>query len=143
MATNSPVDDFQSGIERARLEAFAVGAMVIADVVSERGVAFDHAARHLDGLIGGIVEYLDLQLLARIIDLADALHQPVDDVLLIEDGELNGDARQLGEVRRRVRHLVLAVLVIEVDELIAVHPGAGRKLSPRSHQVGNAATGLQ
>ena len=29
--------------------------------------------------------------------------------------------RQLGEARRRLGHFVLAVLVIEIDELVAVH----------------------
>ena len=95
--------------------------MEIDDVVSERGVALDHGARNLDGLVGGIVEHLDLQLIARILDLADAIHQPVDDVLLIENRQLNGDARQFGEARFRFGDLILAVLVIEIDELVAVH----------------------
>ena len=95
--------------------------MEIDDVVSERSVAFDNGARDLDGFVGGIVEHLDLQLLARIIHLADAVDQAIDDVLFIEDGKLNGDARQFGEVRFRFRDLVLAVLVIKIDQLIAMH----------------------
>ena len=135
MATNSPVATLQPGIERARLEALAIGAMVIADVVAQRRIALDHAARHVDGLVGGIVEHLDLQLLARILDLADALDQAVDDVLLVEDGQLNRDLRQLGEARFRLGHLVLAVLVIEIDQLIAVH--AVKRQQDQHDEVGN------
>ena len=121
MATNSLVDSLQAGIERPRLEAFAIGAMVIADVVAHGGVALHHCPRHFHGFVGGIVEHLDFQLFARIFHLADALHQPVDNVLLVENRQLNGDPGQFGEVRCRVGDFVLAVLVVQVNQLIAVH----------------------
>ena len=121
MATNSPVGDLQAVVERARFVALAIGAMVIDDVVAQRGIALDHAARHLDRLVGRVVEHLDLQLLARIFHLADAVHQAVDHVLLVEDRQLDGDLRQLGEMRWRIGDFILAMLVIEIDELIAVH----------------------
>ena len=76
----------QAGVERARLVAFAIGAMVMADVVSHGGVALDHAASDFDGLVGGVVEHLDLQPVAGIFHFADAIHQAIDDVLLVEDG---------------------------------------------------------
>ena len=37
----------------------------------------------------------------RIFHLADGVHQAVDDELLVEDGQLNGDAGKLGEVAGR------------------------------------------
>ena len=112
----------QAGIQRTGLKAFAVGAMVIADVVAHRGVALHYRPRDLHGFVGGIVEHLDFQLFARIFHLADALHQSVDDVLLVEDRQLNGDPGQFVEVRRRVSHFVFAVLVVQVNQLIPVHP---------------------
>ena len=121
MATNSPLDSLQAGIERARLEAFAVGAMVIADVVAHRRVTLHHRARDLHSFVGGVVEHLDFQLFARIFHLADALHQPVDNVLLVENRQLNGDPGQLGEVRLWLRNFILAVLVVQVNQPIAVH----------------------
>ena len=52
---------------------------------------------------------------------ADGFEQAVDHELLVEDGQLDGDARQFGEVCRRVRAVVvLAVLVVEIDQRVAV-----------------------
>ncbi len=127
--------DFQAGVERARLIAFAVGAMVIADVVAQRGVALDHAARHFDGFVGGVVEHLNLQLLARILELADAVHQPIDDVLLVEDGQLDGDLRQLRKARFRIGDFVLAVLVVQINQLVTMH--AVERQQHQHHEVGN------
>ena len=125
----------QAGIERTGLEAFAVGAMVIADVVAHRGIALHHRPRDFHGFVGGIVEHLDFQLLARIFHLADALDQPVDDVLLVENRQLNGDPGQFGEVRRWVSHFVLAVLVVQVNQLIPVH--AVKRQQYQHDEIGN------
>ena len=127
--------NFQPGIERAGLEALPIGAMVITDVVAQRCIAIDHRSRHLHGFVGGIVEHLDLQLLARIFNLADAVHQAVDDVLLVEDGQLNRHQRQIGEVRFRLSDFVLAMLVIEIDQLVAMH--AVKREQNQHHEVGN------
>src|SRR5271157_4274581 len=105
--------DLQAGIEGAGLVAFAVGAMMVADVVAQRSVAFDHGLRRLYGFIRRVVEYLDFQLLARVFQPADALHQPVNHVLFVEDWQLNGDPRQLRKTRRWLSDFVFAVLVIE------------------------------
>ncbi len=135
MATNSPSRNFQPGIERSRLEAFAVRAVVIADLVSERRITLHHRSRHLYGFVGRVVEHLDLQLLARIFDLADAIHQAIDNILLVEDGQLNRHQRQFGEMRFRLSHLVLAVLVIQIDQLIAVH--SVKRQQDQHHEIGN------
>jgi len=50
----------------------------------ERGVALDHAPRDIDGLVGGVVEQLDIQFIFRIFHPADGFDQPVDHVLLVE-----------------------------------------------------------
>src|SRR5271165_6495126 len=113
--------DLQAGIERTCLVAFAIGAMVIADVVAQRRVAIDHGLRNLDRLVGGIIQHLDFQLFARVFQLADAVHQAINHVLFVEDWQLDRNPRQLREARRRLRDLVLAVLVIEVNQLVAMH----------------------
>ena len=94
---------FQALRQRSGFEALAIGAVMIADGIAERGIAFDQVARDIDSFVGGIVEHLDVELLARIFQLADGFEQPFDDVLLVEDWQLHGDARQLFEVRRGFR----------------------------------------
>ncbi len=113
--------------QRSCLEAFAIGAVMVADGISQRRVAFDQVARDFDGFVGGIVEHLDVELLPRIFQLADRLQQPLDHILLIEDGQLHGDARQLLEVGRRVGGAVFLVLVIQINQNIAVHAVAGEQ----------------
>ena len=117
----------QAVVERSRLVALAIGAMDINDVVAQRRIAFNHAACHVDRLVSRIVEHLDLQPLARILHLADAIDQAVNDVLFVEDRQLDGDLRQLLEMRFRIGDSILAMLVIEIDELIAVHSVRGQE----------------
>ena len=88
---------FEAGVEGAGFVAVAVGAVNVDDGMAERGVAVDDAAGHFLGFVGGVVENLDFELLARIFNGADGFDQPVDDKLLVEDGQLDGDA---GAVRR-------------------------------------------
>ena len=64
IATNSPLADFSPSRERAGLEAFAIGAVVIGDRIAQRGVALDQTASDFDGFIGRIVEQLDVEFLA-------------------------------------------------------------------------------
>ena len=59
---------FQAFGQRAGLEACAVGAVEVADGQPERLVALDTGARNLARLVGGIVEHLDIQELARIVE---------------------------------------------------------------------------
>ena len=105
---------FESGVEGPGLEAVPVGAVNIDDVVPESGVAVDDCRGHLAGFVGGVVEHLDLELLARVFHGADRLDQPVDHKLLVEDGQLDGDPRQFVERPRRVGVVVLAVLEVLV-----------------------------
>ena len=78
----------------------------------------------LDGFVGGVVEDLDLEAVARVVDAAEGVDEAVDDELLVEDGELDGDEGELAlrEVRGRSVGVGSLPLVAEVepDELIAV-----------------------
>ena len=100
---------------------------MVADGISQRGIALHQIARHLDGFVGGIVEHLNVELLPRIFQLADRLQQPLDHVLLIENGQLHRDARQVLEVRRRFRGAIVSVLVIQIHQNVAVHPVTGQQ----------------
>jgi hypothetical protein len=72
------------------------------------------------GLVGGIVKNLDLEEVAWVIELADAIQEALDDVKLVKDGELDGDAGQGVEVPHRAWH-VFAVLVEEVNDYVTVN----------------------
>ncbi len=141
MATNSPVETFKPASSAPALKPCAIGAMVIADPVSQGGIALDHDLRYLHGLIGGIVEHLDFEFLARVFDLADAIHQAIDHVLLVEDWQLNGYDRQFGEARFRRGDFVLTMLVIQIDQLVTVH--SVKRQQDQHHEVGNQQSHIE
>ncbi len=103
--------------------------MDVGDGMAERGVAVHDRRRYRDGLIGRVVEQLDVELLARIIHLADGFDEAIDHELFVEDRQLNGDGGQfLGaeEARRLARFgAVLLVLVIKKDQDIAMDAVGG------------------
>jgi hypothetical protein len=73
------------------------------------------------GVVGGIVQHLDLEQLAGILDAGDLVDEPLDDVPFVEDGQLNGDRRQLRETPGRLAGGLLAVLEISANDLVAMH----------------------
>ena len=97
MAINSPFAVFSSFCKSAGFVAFAIGAVDVGD----RDVPGQRSARlgrgDLHGLVGRVVEQLDVELLARIFKAADGFKQALDYVLLIEYRQLHGDARQFGK----------------------------------------------
>ncbi len=97
MATNSPVADFEPRGQRAGLVAGAVVAMQIVDRQTERLVALDARARDLLRLVGRIVEHLNVEQFARIIEARDRVHQALDHVALVVDGKLYGNLGPLGD----------------------------------------------
>ncbi len=68
------------------------------------------AAATSAGLVGGVVEDLDLEAVARVVDAADGVDEAVDDELLVEDGELDGDEGELSSAKRAGGSLQCAVL---------------------------------
>ena len=71
MATNSPRAVLQPGFERARLVTGAVVAVEILDVDALRRVAPHRQLRDFPGLVGGVVQHLDFEQLARVVEAAD------------------------------------------------------------------------
>src|SRR6266404_9600022 len=88
--------------------------------MSQRGVAFDQGARDFDVFVGRVIQELNVEFLARVVQLADCVEQTVNNVLLIKNGQLHGDARQIVEISCRIRGLVFLVLVVKIDEPIAM-----------------------
>ena len=86
--------------ERAGFVAVAVGAVEVVDglgieALGAGGEAGDHGAGHVDGLVGGVVEELDLEAVAGIVEAAAGVDEAVDDELLVVDGELDGDEGEI------------------------------------------------
>ena len=133
--------DFEAGVERSGLEAVTIGAMDVDDVVAEGGVAVDDGRGDLLGLVGGVVEHLDFELLARVLDGADGFDEAVDDELLVEDGQLDGDRGQLVEVPGRVGVVVLPVLEVLVAHRVAVDAVEGEENHHR--EVGQQHAGVE
>ena len=111
----------QTCVQRACLVPVPVGSVYVIDRVPERRVARHNRRRHLLRLVRGVVQHLDLEPVFRILHRAHGLDEPVNDELLIEDGQLHRHARQLCEEARRVRFVIAAVLEILIAERITVH----------------------
>ena len=58
------------------------------------GVAADGELGDAARLVGRVVEHLDFEQVARIVDAADRVDQPVGDVHLVVERQLNRDDRQ-------------------------------------------------
>ena len=109
--------------------------------MSQRLVKLDRRLGDLYRAVGGVVQYLNLQLVGGIIQVAAGLDEPVNDELLVEDGELQSDGWKLGEMRRRLPHSILPVLVIAVNQLIAMDAVEGE--DDHHHEVGNQQRGIK
>ena len=83
---------FQARGEGARLVAGANGAVVDRDVDAALPPAPGAPPGEEGGLVGGVVEDLDLEAGARVREPAGGVDEPLGDVLLVVDGELDGDA---------------------------------------------------
>ena len=70
-------------------------------------------------LVGRVVEHLDFEQLARVVDAADRLDQPVGDVHLVVERQLNRDDRQRVERRAGLR-LLVPVPHVQVDQVVPV-----------------------
>ena len=113
--------------QSTRFVAFAICAVMVADGIAQRRVPLDQATRHLDRLVSGVVEHLDVELVLGVFQLADRFQQPLDDVLFIEDWQLHRDSRQVFKIRGWLGRPVLPVLVVQVHQYVAVRPISSQK----------------
>jgi hypothetical protein len=70
-------------------------------VVPGRAVFGGESRAERRGLVVRVVEHLDLEAVARPVERRHAGEEPLDDVHLVEDGELHGDQRQVRRLGRR------------------------------------------
>ena len=86
--------DLQTRLEGSGLESSAIVPMEVADVDPLGDVPADRRLRDLPCFVDRVVQYLDLEQLARVVELAHRIDQPIRDVHLIEDRKLDGDRWQ-------------------------------------------------
>jgi hypothetical protein len=110
----------ETALEGAGLEAGAVHAVDVLDVEAFGPEALDLGLGDVAGFVGGIVENLDLEEVFRVIELGDAIEEALDDVELVKDGELDGDAGEGIEVADGAWD-VFAMLEEEVNDDVTVN----------------------
>ena len=95
MAISSPVRLLQTEVERAGLVAVAIRATQVHGVDAALAQLFDRSARDAFGLVRRVVEHLQLEAIARVIEGAGGVEQATHDGRLVVQRELHGDGRQL------------------------------------------------
>jgi hypothetical protein len=108
---------------------------MIGDRKSLGRVVFHQTARDSDGLVGRVVQDLNVEFVQRVLQAADGIQQPLYHELLIEDRKLYRHPGQLFKSLRWFSRTVFSVLVIEVYQHIAVH--AVRCQQNQDNEVGN------
>ena len=105
MATNSPVADLQPFLQRAGFETLRDCRDGCRQIGSAQRA--DSARRSRDAtalrFVGRVVEHLDFEQLARVIELRDGFDQPLDHVALVVNRELHGNLRPVVNFGRRAR----------------------------------------
>src|SRR6266508_167469 len=81
-------------LKRARFEAGPILSMDIRNVEPRARISLYRGARNVHRFVSRIIQYLDLQTLAGIINLRHRSHQTLDHVHLVEERQLNGNRRQ-------------------------------------------------
>jgi len=107
--------------ERAALEALPVTPMDVRDVEALRAIPVDETARELHGVIGGVVEDLDGEALARIVELGGGSQQSREHIALVVDRQLYDDVGKLAVFERGwVLEPAWATAAIERNEYVAI-----------------------
>src|ERR1700722_13868068 len=121
--------------QRACLESLAVGTMMVGDRESPGGIMIDQPACHRNGFIRRVVEHLNVKLFQGIAQAANGVQQPLGHELLIEDGKLDRDSRELREKSAGLGGALLLVLVIEINQDVAM--GAIGCQQDQHDEIGN------
>jgi hypothetical protein len=110
-------------IEGAGLVPGPVGPVMVRNVEPPARLTVDREFRNVTRLVGRVIQHLNLQLLARVVDAAHRIDQPIDDVHLVVDGQLDRHQRQVLVAHFGWRTgLLVLVLHVLVHEKVTVPP---------------------
>ncbi len=109
---------FQAFLEGSGFIAVAIAAVQIVDGVAEGAIAFHQGFGEGGGIVGGIVQHLDLQELLRIIHLDGLFDQPLHHVALVVQRQLYGDAGEGIEAACGFPGSVLLMLEIRANDIV-------------------------
>src|ERR1700680_3324199 len=102
------------------LKSFSISSVKIGNRTPLPCVVSYQATRNRDRLIRRIVENLDVKFVQRIVKLVKGFQQSFDDALLVQDRNLDGDARQFGKSMFGLGSSVFLILIVKIDEQVAV-----------------------
>ncbi len=86
--------DFHSAFKRASFITRAVGAVKTVSIKAAIAKALSSSFRNFDCLISRVVENLDLKFILRVIKGRDSIEKAVNDMHLIENGQLHSHERK-------------------------------------------------
>src|SRR5687767_2729869 len=92
--------------------------MDVVDIETLRRILRHHSFRHFYGFVSRVVEDLDLELVARIVNRSHRLQQSIDDIQLVKERELDSDPRQLSFTEARLGLGDEIAIAPEVDHLL-------------------------
>ncbi len=129
----------QTVFQRTSLVAHAVGTVNVMHLKTARAQLGGLAGHDVRRFIRRIIKHLHFDLILRIIEGGDRLKQPLGDIHLVVQGQLDGDLGKLSEVTHRLRHLSTMAKVqknhpIPVDA-ITRQAHQNRKIDYRSNQM--------
>src|SRR5438132_11629486 len=110
---------FQAVLQRTGFESMPVRTMHMMNIETKLPMFGNTCRGNLNSAIGGVVEELNLEQLARITDVACRFHEPLDDIHLVVDRQLNRDARFVFQFPLGLGDLVL-VFQIQINKVIAM-----------------------
>ena len=64
---------FQSFRKRTSLEAFTIMTVMVSNRMTKRGVSLHQPTGYSHGFVSGIVQYLDIELFARVVEAGDCV----------------------------------------------------------------------
>ncbi len=96
--------DVEAVVERARLVAGAVDAVNVDRVDAARAQPVHVGTHEGARLVGGVIEHLDLQQVARVVHRGDRIEEPRRHRRLVEERELDGHHRKSVVADRRRVH---------------------------------------